>query len=183
MSCFELKGCVSLPAWSQVAYHLADMLRRVPARQARWVARVLSGRSPPLPGRGAMEADAAAFYELLERASVPVRHTHCQARALPPPQHARLAPSTPACSGECGHCCQHDQGEGTCGMHVSSSPMHAHSSPLPCVQRRQAALPVHGLLLNMLVSAHITLWLASTVIQIAICSSGFPQIMRGSAVL
>ncbi|KAK9832816.1 hypothetical protein WJX81_004138 [Elliptochloris bilobata] len=51
--------------------------------QAKWVARVLSGRAAPLPDREAMQADAAAFYALLERAGVPVRHTHCQADSTP----------------------------------------------------------------------------------------------------
>jgi hypothetical protein len=44
------------------------------------VARVLAGRAPPLPDAAAMAADAAASYEALERAGLPVRYTHCQAR-------------------------------------------------------------------------------------------------------
>ncbi len=48
--------------------------------QAKWVARVLSGRAPPLPSRAAMEQDVVAYDALLAHAGVPVRHTHCQAR-------------------------------------------------------------------------------------------------------
>ena len=44
------------------------------------MARVLAGRAPPLPDAAAMAADAAASYEALERAGLPVRYTHCQAR-------------------------------------------------------------------------------------------------------
>lgn len=50
--------------------------------QAKWVAQVLSGRAA-LPTRADMDADTAAFYGMLQRAGMPVRYTHCQARALP----------------------------------------------------------------------------------------------------
>ena len=53
----------------------------MPAWQAKWVARVLSGRAAPLPDCATLQAEAAAFYALLERAGVPVRYTHRQARA------------------------------------------------------------------------------------------------------
>ena len=46
--------------------------------QARWVARVLSGRVS-LPSRAAMEADTEAFYDHMRRTGTPVRYTHCQA--------------------------------------------------------------------------------------------------------
>ena len=60
---------------------LLSDIQRVPAWQAKWVARVLSGRAPPLPDCAMLLAEAAAFYALLERAGVPVRYTHRQARA------------------------------------------------------------------------------------------------------
>ncbi|CAL8465411.1 g4947 [Coccomyxa elongata] len=50
--------------------------------QARWVAQVLSGRVA-LPSREEMEADTEAFYKLLKRHDVPVRHTHCQTDTMP----------------------------------------------------------------------------------------------------
>ncbi len=59
-------------------------------RQAKWVARVLAGRAPPLPDAAAMAADAAASYEALERAGLPVRYTHCQARP-----HCKMCCSLP----------------------------------------------------------------------------------------
>ncbi|BDA50060.1 Flavin-containing monooxygenase FMO GS-OX3 [Coccomyxa sp. Obi] len=50
--------------------------------QAKWVAQVLSGRVT-LPSREEMEADTEAFYELLNKHNVPVRHTHCQTDTMP----------------------------------------------------------------------------------------------------
>ncbi len=54
--------------------------------QAKWVAQVLSGRVA-LPSQEEMEADTEAFYDLLRRHNVPVRHTHCQVLAI---RHSRL---------------------------------------------------------------------------------------------
>ncbi len=47
------------------------------AMQARFVARVLSGRVQ-LPTRSQMHAQVQDFYDLLQKAQVPVRYTHSQ---------------------------------------------------------------------------------------------------------
>ena len=47
--------------------------------QARFVARVLSGRVQ-LPPRSQMHTRVQDFYDLLQQAQVPVRYTHSQVR-------------------------------------------------------------------------------------------------------
>ena len=93
----------------------------MPAWQAKWVARVLSGRAPPLPDCATLQAEAAAFYALLERAGVPVRYTHRQARVA----------HTAACMPDLVHNLHAAAGAGTaasmimlmgaCGMHVGAA--------------------------------------------------------------
>ena len=104
-------------------FTVAELQWPVPAWQAKWVARVLSGRAAPLPERAAMEADAAAFYALLERSNVPVRHTHCQART----SFTACATARALACSERGNCRQPGKCARACGS-VCLQELRAHMS-------------------------------------------------------
>lgn len=122
----------------------------MPARQAKWVARVLSGRAAPLPDCATLHAEAAAFYALLERAGVPVRYTHRQVRAAFTAACMPGLMRTLHAAAGTGAAASMIRPVGACGMHVSAAQrMRAAGLCSACSGSTQLSR-VHGRTLNML---------------------------------